>query len=258
MKTHKTGAVAGKPDFSPDVAALRFAHLAPKMGSDDFCIRPVSETSWSGPSVIGPLFRSFGDGDEFYFPGVSVYFEFLPAKYQIRLVAGNATDCTTANPKLPDSEIVVVGGQAGTIALTGDGLNGAYYLVFFTASAPPQKGARVLVANAMTNLAGPVDFVALTSPETAIGTSQAKFTTGVVELQKLSAPFAARNNGKTFLQTPSAVSVLDGGMLSVYVAGVNQFAVVKSTLIVCNDLAGGALVGTKTIADASTCSYAQP
>jgi hypothetical protein len=125
-------------------AFVRFAHLAPTTEAVDICVRPVDfADSWSHPDfVFGPLFAnnaveypSRPDADpaleanpkDFYFPGVSTFFELSPpGAWQVRVVkAGDprvdtiGPSCKSAFEGVADLSLDLRSGEVLTVALEG-------------------------------------------------------------------------------------------------------------------------------------------
>ncbi|HEU4412886.1 MAG TPA: hypothetical protein VFS43_47030 [Polyangiaceae bacterium] len=136
-----TAGAGGQGGPVEEPAYVRFAHLSPNTDAVDVCLRPVDfADSWTHPEFIfGPVFaKNAADvaaepGDpaqaanprDFYFPGVSTYFEIKPAgTWEVRLVPAvddvSTASCETAVEGVPDLSLDLRSGQVLTVALIGD------------------------------------------------------------------------------------------------------------------------------------------
>lgn len=254
------GSTAGAAGAAPS-AALRFANMAVPVGgvNVDICIRGCTDASCSSGNfdTIQPLFRQIYDANsaayqamnppvtppafesKFYAPGVTEWLEFDANKtYEIRLVAGGATDCKTPTKGWSDQI---------------KSFNEAFYTVAFIGDEAQQLGITVTKeANAsatMGTVRGYNNFVNI--PAVDLGLVGASFTkavgpltafapgaSGQVAYQKAKPAFALPGTTTPLVASPEDVDLASGGVDDISVFGYG-FAVGDKTnpamIIVCKE-----------------------
>lgn len=124
----KAGADAGAEDAEPDAplscelpregdAFLRVGVLVPSSASYDFCIKPAGSSSFDD---VQPLLASGGEGcpDGLLFKDLTIAFRVESATYDVRMVAGDAQDCSKPIADLQD--VMAVGNQVTTVLAFSD------------------------------------------------------------------------------------------------------------------------------------------
>lgn len=135
------GGAGGEGGAVEAPAYVRFAHLAPNTDAVDICLRPVDfADTWSHPEFIfGPVFAQnaadfaaepsdpelTANPRDFYFPGVSTYFEIQPAgRWEVRLVPAvddvSTGSCERVVDDVADLSLDLRSGQVLTVGLIGD------------------------------------------------------------------------------------------------------------------------------------------
>jgi hypothetical protein len=103
-------------DDDPEVAApveLRVAHLSPDAPAVDVCLAPAGSGRFTGP-----VLEQAGAAGGLSYGQATRYLSFASGSYDVRVVAANATDCTS--PIVPDtSGATLTPGRAITVAATG-------------------------------------------------------------------------------------------------------------------------------------------
>jgi hypothetical protein len=111
--TGGSAGTGGGNDGGAEMAMARVAHLSPDAPAVDFCVD-------GGSGFIGPVLKGAGDTDGLAYSEVTQYLPLPAGTYDVRLVAPNAADCTTALGGLPDVEGVALAADAAyTAAATG-------------------------------------------------------------------------------------------------------------------------------------------
>ncbi|MCS6901747.1 MAG: DUF4397 domain-containing protein [Myxococcales bacterium] len=95
-------------------ADLRLVHLVPDLSAIDVCLKVVGSDTWQGP-----IFKNANAADQFYYPGVSSYLQVDAGQWEIRAVAENAPDCTTALPGVVDQPLALGADKSYTVVFQG-------------------------------------------------------------------------------------------------------------------------------------------
>jgi hypothetical protein len=103
------------PPPPPGTALVRVAHLSPDAPAVDFCVAPHGTGLFDGP-----VMESLGVAGGLAYQGVTTYLEVDEGRYDVRLVAADATSCATG--LLPDvTELpTLTSGLSATIAAVGE------------------------------------------------------------------------------------------------------------------------------------------
>jgi hypothetical protein len=87
----------GGTEAAAPEANIRLANWSPDAPAAgyDFCIATHGSTTFSGPQISAATSGDAGGGLTLAFPTVTTYFGIDPGTYDIEIVAGNATDCSS-------------------------------------------------------------------------------------------------------------------------------------------------------------------
>lgn len=88
---------AGPPAETPGTAFLRVAHLSPDAPAVDLCVAPHGSGAFTGP-----VLESLGAAAGLAYGEVTAYVELDAGRYDVRIVAPDATACGTSLAGLPD------------------------------------------------------------------------------------------------------------------------------------------------------------
>jgi hypothetical protein len=94
------------PDSSTGMAHIRIANLGSSAGSFDFCVRRHDSAN-TALYDIGPVLGSRGVSSGIPQQRASAYFDFESGRYDFRLVAANAPDCTKPLPFRSDAPFFI-------------------------------------------------------------------------------------------------------------------------------------------------------
>ena len=256
-----TGGAGG----SAPTSLVRFVHLVPDAGAYDICFRPCpnndcKQGTWSDATVQGPIFSGNKDANQFYYPGVSVFFEPEAGTYELRTVDGAATNCATAATGVTDTAQSFIASHSYTYALIGTVAQGVSVTFSDEPSFPFDGKVGYHVFNALT-ATGNVDF----------GINE---STGFVSLAMAVKPFA-KSTAVEDIPSTGSPAFIASGTTSLVAGGVSQTSKANEEysvfiygtklgdtktppgVAVCwdNDPSGAALMGTTTIAN---CKYQLP
>lgn len=99
------------------LAHLRVAHLSPDAPAVDVCLKSHAASTWPA----APLLKSLSTPAGLSYPQVTTYVSVPVDAYDVRIVAPNAADCTTALANIADTTNVAVSAALyATVAATGD------------------------------------------------------------------------------------------------------------------------------------------
>jgi hypothetical protein len=102
------------PPPTPGTAYVRVAHLSPDAPPVDFCVAPHGTTAFEGP-----VMQLLDVADGLAYQGVTTYLEIDEGRYDVRLVAADATSCATGLLDVTDLPTLTDGLYA-TIAAIGE------------------------------------------------------------------------------------------------------------------------------------------
>jgi hypothetical protein len=256
-----TGGTGGAGGGSAATALVRFAHFVPDGDAYDVCFRPCPGNdckagSWSDAGVQGPVFSGNKDANQFYYPGVSLFFEVDAGTYEIRTVAGAATSCATAVPGIADQTQSFTESHSYTYALIGTVAQGVNVTLSDEPSFPVDGKVGYHVFNALT-ATGKTDFGINETAgfvPLAMGINPFAKSTPVQDQPTTGAPTflaAGTNNavGSGVSQTFNA-----NDEYSVFIYGTKLGDKTPPGVAVCwdNDPKGTPLTGTTTLAN---CTY---
>jgi hypothetical protein len=252
---------SGNPDVEQEAATpsafIRLANWSPDSPSTgyDFCVSAHGANSWQGPQLAAATSSDAGGGLTLGFPTVTTYFEIDAAAYDVEIVAGNATDCTTVVGTANTS--IFAGGLTAnsyyTLAIVGDTATagsdpGVTTIGFQDDPAPTAGGVNLRFLNAApefngtttvdfgTGALGASSFVGLeTSVAFATLATSATSDAGTVDSNGYvsTAAFASATEF-------SAHTTTGGNTDTATVSGVTIAANTSATLILINGKTGGA------------------
>jgi hypothetical protein len=248
----------GGTEAAAPSAFVRLANWSPDSPTAgyDFCVAAHGTTTFEGPQLAAATSSDAGAGLTLGFPTVTTYFEIDPGTYDIEIVAGNATDCTT--PVGTANTSILTGGLTAnnyyTIAIVGDttvaGSDPAITTIGFQDDpAPTAGGVNVRFLNAAPSLNGTTTADFGTG---ALGASSFVGLESAVAFATLPTANAADDAGTVdsngYIGTAAFASATEfsahtttgGNSDTATVSGVTIAANTSATLILINGKTGGA------------------
>ncbi len=147
-----TDAVSDGVDAALGPTLVRIAHLAPDLPPIDFCVAPHGTGAFQGPLLGQQANPDGGGGGSVSYGQIGAYLPVDPGAYDVRLVSGGATSCSTGQTDAgPDAAAAINAPAVADVTDLGAFLAGAHVTLLVAGVRAPTGGDATLAVKALSD-----------------------------------------------------------------------------------------------------------